>query len=218
MIKIAPSVMCMDLLALGAQIHQLDSMGVDMYHFDVMDGHYVPNHALCCDTLKAIRKVTKSTLDVHLMITNPDQYIEMYADAGADIISVHVETLNHPIRVLRKIRSLGKKACLAVNPATGIENFGYLMDYLDAVCIMTVDPGFAGQQMIPSVLGKISQLREKITQANKEIDIIVDGQVKELTAGDYVNAGANVLVLGNSGLFDHHVSEYLSLIEKYRAL
>lgn len=218
MIKISPSVMCIDMLNLKNELVSLDDAGVDLYHIDIMDGHYVPNYALNTYLMKDIARVSQTPMDVHLMVTNPDEYIETFAEAGAAIITPHIETLRHPIRTLKRIASLGKKAGLAVNPATDISNFQYLVEYLDLICVMTVDPGFAGQTLIPSTIGKIKALRSMITQSGKDIDIMVDGQVKEETAPTLVTAGANVLVLGSSGLFTYTPEEYKATVRMYQNL
>ncbi|NMD37551.1 MAG: ribulose-phosphate 3-epimerase [Christensenellaceae bacterium] len=216
--KISPSVMCIDMLDLKNQLAALDAAGVDLYHIDIMDGHYVPNFALSTYTMQDIARVSKTPMDVHLMVTNPDQYIEVFAKAGAEIITPHLETLIHPIRTLKLIRSLGKKAGIAINPATDIAPLKYMLDFLDMVCVMTVDPGFAGQTLIPSTIQKIANIRKMITDAGKDIDIMVDGQVKEETAPSLVAAGANVLVLGSSGLFKYEPKDYKKAIDHYKNL
>lgn len=216
--KISPSVMCIDMLDFEKQIKSLDAAGVDYYHIDIMDGHYVPNFALSTYTMQDIARVSKTPMDVHLMVTNPDQYIEVFAKAGAEIITPHIEALLHPIRTLKFIRSLGKKAGIAINPATDISSIEYMLDYLDMVCVMTVDPGFAGQTLIPSTVNKITALRKMFDAAGKQIDIMVDGQVKEETAPMLTAAGANVLVLGSSGLFKFKPSEYKEVVEKYKSM
>ena len=218
MIKISPSVMCIDMLDLKNQLTALDAAGIDLYHIDIMDGHYVPNFALSTYTMQDISKVSKTPMDVHLMVTNPDQYIEVFAKAGAEIITPHLETLVHPIRTLKLIRSLGKKAGIAINPATDIAPLRYMMDFLDMVCVMTVDPGFAGQTLIRSTIEKISEIRKMFNEAGKDIDIMVDGQVKEETAPKLVAAGANVLVLGSSGLFKFEPKDYKMAVDHYKSL
>ena len=216
--KISPSVMCIDMLDLENQLIALDAAGVDLYHIDIMDGHYVPNYALSTYTMQDIARVSKTPMDVHLMVTNPEPYIETFAQAGAAIITPHLETLVHPIRVLKQIRSLGKKAGIAINPATDIAPLAYMTDYLDMVCVMTVDPGFAGQTLIPATIQKIAAIRKLFTDAGKDIDIMVDGQVKEETAPTLVAAGANVLVLGSSGLFKFKPEEYKRTVDHYKNL
>lgn len=216
--KISPSVMCIDMLDLENQLTALDAAGIDLYHIDIMDGHYVPNYALSTYTMLDIARVSKTPMDVHLMVTNPEQYIEVFAKAGAAIITPHLETLVHPIRVLKQIRSLGVKAGIAVNPATDIASLAYMIDFLDLVCVMTVDPGFAGQTLIPSTIGKITDIRKMFEAAGKSIDIMVDGQVKEETAPTLVAAGANVLVLGSSGLFKYKPEEYQRVVEYYQKI
>lgn len=216
--KISPSVMCIDMLDLENQLTALDAAGIDLYHIDIMDGHYVPNYALSTYTMLDIARVSKTPMDVHLMVTNPEQYIEVFAKAGAAIITPHLETLVHPIRVLKQIRSLGVKAGIAVNPATDIASLAYMIDFIDLVCVMTVDPGFAGQTLIPSTIGKITDIRKMFEAAGKSIDIMVDGQVKEETAPTLVAAGANVLVLGSSGLFKYKPEEYQRVVEYYQKI
>lgn len=216
--KISPSVMCIDMLDLENQLTALDAAGIDLYHIDIMDGHYVPNYALSTYTMLDIARVSKTPMDVHLMVTNPEQYIDVFAKAGAAIITPHLETLVHPIRVLKQIRSLGVKAGIAVNPATDIASLAYMIDFIDLVCVMTVDPGFAGQTLIPSTIGKITDIRKMFEAAGKSIDIMVDGQVKEETAPTLVAAGANVLVLGSSGLFKYKPEEYQRVVEYYQKI
>lgn len=210
--------MCIDMLDLKNQLAALDAAGIDLYHIDIMDGHYVPNFALSTYTMQDIARVSKTPMDVHLMVTNPDQYIEVFAKAGAEIITPHLETLVHPIRTLKLIRSLGKKAGIAINPATDIAPLKYMIDFLDLVCVMTVDPGFAGQTLIPSTIQKITDIRNMFNAAGKDIDIMVDGQVKEETAPKLVAAGANVLVLGSSGLFKFEPKDYKKAVEHYKNL
>lgn len=214
--KISPSVMCIDMLDLENQLKYLDEAGVDLYHIDVMDGHYVPNFALSTYTMQDIARVSKTPMDVHLMVTNPTEYIETFAAAGAEIITLHIETLTHPVRALKQIRALGKKAGVAISPATDISCLEFILDFVDLVCVMTVDPGFAGQTLIPSTVAKITEIREMFKAAGKDVDIMVDGQVKEETAETLVRAGANVLVLGSSGLFKYAPSEYKSVIDHYK--
>jgi ribulose-phosphate 3-epimerase len=216
--KISPSVMCIDMLDFRNQLKALDEAGVDLYHIDIMDGHYVPNFALSTYTMQDIARASKTPMDVHLMVTNPDAYIDVFAEAGAAIIIPHLEALPHPIRTLKRIRSLGKQAGIALNPATDIAPLAYMTDFLDLVCVMTVDPGFAGQTLIPSTIGKITAVRRLFEAAGKEIDIMVDGQVKEETAPQLVAAGANVLVLGSSGLFKFKPEEYRQAVNHYKNL
>lgn len=217
--KVSPSVMCINTTELKQQIENLDKAGVDLYHIDIMDGHYVPNFCLNGYLMKDIASISNTPMDVHLMVTNPTDYIEYFSECGAKYITMHIETLVHPIRALKRVRELGKKAGLAINPATDISSLKYMLDYLDLVCVMTVDPGFAGQTLIPATIEKIKALRKMFTDAGKDIEIMVDGQVKETTAPELVKAGANVLVVGTSGLFNvYKPEEYKKAIEFYQNL
>ena len=217
--KVSPSVMCINTTELKEQIESLDKAGVDLYHIDIMDGHYVPNFCLNGYLMKDIASISNTPMDVHLMVTNPTDYIEYFSECGAEYITMHIETLVHPIRALKRVRELGKKAGLAINPATDISSLKYMLDYLDLVCVMTVDPGFAGQTLIPATIEKIKALRKMFTDAGKDIEIMVDGQVKETTAPELVKAGANVLVVGTSCLFNvYKPEEYKKAIEFYQNL
>jgi ribulose-phosphate 3-epimerase len=216
MIKISPSIMCANLLDLKNELQALDKGGADQFHVDIMDGHFVPNFCLNPSVITSIKQVSAIPVDVHLMVDNPDTHIKSFADAGADIIIPHLEVLMHPIRTLTNIRRLGKKAGVSVNPATDINTIPYLLDSLDVICVMTVDPGFAGQKMISGVLDKIVRLRKMLDSCDKKIDIMVDGQVMEDTAPLLVKAGANVLVMGSSGLFNHPRNEFAQVISRFK--
>ena len=217
--KVSPSVMCINTMELKEKIESLDKAGFDLYHMDIMDGHFVPNFCLNGYLMKDIAAISKTPMDVHLMVTNPTEYIEYFAECGADYITLHIEALMHPIRALKHIRSLGKKAGLAINPATDISQLTYMLDYIDLICVMTVDPGFAGQTLIPATIEKIRKIRTMFADAGKEVEIMVDGQVKESTAPELVKAGANILVLGTSGLFNAYTpEEYPKAIKFYQNL
>ena len=202
MIKIAPSILSADFSRLAEEIRTVELAGADLLHVDVMDGHFVPNITIGPLVVDAIKPKTKLPLDVHLMIENPDQYIESFIKAGADIVSVHAEATVHLHRTIHLIKSLGAKASVALNPATSIYGLEHILEDLDMVLLMTVNPGFGGQSFIPSVLPKIKQLREIIEKKNLSIDIQVDGGVNDSTVREVVDAGANVLVAG-SYVFNH---------------
>jgi ribulose-phosphate 3-epimerase len=195
-IKIAPSILGADLTKLGAEVREVETAGCDMIHVDVMDGHFVPNITWGPAMVRAVRSVTQLPLDVHLMVTHPDAYVEPFAEAGADIIGIHVEADHHAPRTLAKIRSLGKKACITLNPQTPPEAIEYLLDDVDQILVMSVNPGFGGQKFIPHILRKLEVLRERITRRGLPIDLEVDGAVDGKTAVSVVQAGANVLVAG----------------------
>ena len=200
-IKISASIMCADLLNLADQVRALEEGGVDYLHFDIMDGHFVPNFTFGPDILKAIDKISRLTKDVHLMIENPELYIQMFAKVGADILTVPVETCTHLHRTLSQIREKGVKAAVALNPATPLENIEYVLDDLDMVLIMTVNPGFAGQQFIPAMVKKVEKLSKMREERGLNIDIEVDGNINERTIKLLKTVGANVFVGGASSIF-----------------
>ena len=193
---IAPSILSADLGNLSSEILDIEAGGADYVHIDVMDGHFVPNITWGTPIVKAAKKITSLPLDVHLMIMNPAQYVESFAEAGADIIGIHIEIDNHAQRTLTQIRELGKKSCITLNPQTGIDSIEYLLDDLDQILIMSVNPGFGGQKFLPLVLPKVEALRERIQKRGLKIDIEIDGGISPTTAQSAVNAGANVLVAG----------------------
>jgi ribulose-phosphate 3-epimerase len=214
MIKIAPSILSADFSRLGEDIQAVDRAGADYIHVDVMDGHFVPNITIGPLVVAALRKVTDKPLDVHLMIENPDLYIAEFAKAGADIITVHQEAVPHLHRTVQLIKSLGKKAGVSLNPATPVETLDVILDELDLVLVMSVNPGFGGQSFIPSALDKISALRQRITQRGLATELEVDGGVKIDNIREVVAAGADVLVAG-SAVFntDDYAATILALRE-----
>ena len=199
--KVSPSVMCISTMELKEKIKALDEAKVDLYHIDIMDGHFVPNFCLNGYLMKDIASISQTPMDVHLMVTNPTDYIEYFASCGAEYITMHIETLEHPIRALKQVRSLGQKAGIAINPATDLGQLKYMLDF------------------IPATIDKIREIRKMFTDAGKDIEIMVDGQVKETTAPKLVEAGANVLVLGTSGLFNSYKpEEYPKAVQFYQNL
>jgi len=196
---IAPSILSADFTRLGDEIRLAESGGADWIHVDVMDGHFVPNITIGIPVVKSIRSVTKLPLDVHLMISDPDKYIEGFASAGSDYITVHAEAATHLQRTLAHIRSIGKKAGVALNPATPASVLEYVLDDIDLVLVMSVNPGFGGQKFIRAVVPKIAELRKMFAQAGRDdVRISVDGGINEATAREVTGAGADVLVAGSS--------------------
>ncbi len=196
MIKIAPSLLAADFAELKKEIAKISQ--ADMLHLDVMDGHFVPNLTFGPKIVSALRSHSDLIFDTHLMIKNPEQYLEDFAAAGSDIITFHVEATNHSHRLVQRIKGLGLKAGISINPATSLESLQYLLPELDLILLMSVNPGFGGQKFIPVMLDKIKQLREIINTADKQIDLAVDGGLKTANLTSVVEAGANVLVAGSA--------------------
>jgi ribulose-phosphate 3-epimerase len=213
-VLIAPSILSADFARLGEEVTALERAGADWAHVDVMDGRFVPNMTIGPLVVKALRPVTKLPLDVHLMIVEPERYVQDFAQAGADIITVHAEACTHLHRVLQQIRALGKKAGVSLNPHTPEDVLRYVLDLTDLVLIMSVNPGFGGQEFIPAVLPKIASVRAMIRASGKPIHLQVDGGVKPGIARQVVQAGADVLVAG-SAVFSG--GDYAGAIAKLRA-
>lgn len=196
--KIAPSLLSADFSRLDEQIKKVENAGADLIHLDIMDGMFVPNITMGPPVIKSLRKTTDLPFDVHLMIKEPERYIKDFADAGADIITVHQEASIHLHRTIQQIKSYGLKACVALNPATPIETIKHVLKDLDMVLVMTVNPGFGGQSLIESMEFKIKELKNLINQNNLNVDIQVDGGIKENNIKRVCNWGANVFVAGSA--------------------
>lgn len=197
MAKVLPSILSADFANLEKDIKEMESYGVDMFHIDVMDGHFVPNISLGFPVIESIRKISKSTFDVHLMIANPEKYVEQFCKIGADMISFHIEATNHADRLIQLIKENGKKAGIVLNPQTPIESIKYLLEKIDYVLIMTVNPGFGGQKFIDSMLEKISELDTIRENMGYEFLIQVDGGINIETAKLCTAIGVDLLVCGS---------------------
>jgi len=196
--KIAPSILSADFSRLGEEVRAVEKAGADLIHIDVMDGHFVPNITIGPLVVQAVRKVTALPLDVHLMISNPDQYIEDFSRAGSDIITVHVEACIHLNRTINLIKKQAVKAGVVLNPATPLSAMDYVLEEVDMVLLMSVNPGFGGQFFIPSVAHKITRLREIIDVRNLPVEIEVDGGINFDTAKMVAKAGADIFVAGSA--------------------
>jgi len=214
MIKIAPSILASDFSKLGEEITRVEKAGADMIHIDVMDGHFVPNISIGPPVVKCLRKVTRLPFDVHLMIENADKYLDSFIDAGADIISVHIENNPHLHRTLQHIRQRNVRAAVVLNPATPLNTLDMALPFADMVLLMTVNPGFGGQEYIEEMTEKIRELRKMSDQRGLKLDIEVDGGIDTDNVYRVTQAGANVLVAGTTVFKAPDAAEVISMLRK----
>lgn len=198
MVKIAPSILSADFAFLYDEIKKIEEAGADWIHIDVMDGHFVPNISIGVPVVESLKGRTSLPLDVHLMISNPEKYIDSFVKAGADVLCVHAEACIHLHRVIQMIKGMGAAAGVALNPATPLSVLNYVLTDLDMVLIMSVNPGFGGQEFIPSCLNKIKELKEWVNRERLPVMIQVDGGINTDTAPDVIRAGADILVAGSA--------------------
>jgi ribulose-phosphate 3-epimerase len=217
MIGLVPSILSADFTRLGEQVREAEAAGAARIQIDVMDGHFVPNITMGPLVVEAVRRCTKLPLEAHLMITNPQQYIEDFAKAGADVIIVHQEVSPHLHRIIQQIKQAGKMAAVALTPSTPVFLLEDILSLLDMILIMTVNPGFGGQDFIPETLPKIRRLRQVITERALQCDIEVDGGIHEATVRSVVEAGANLLVAG-SAVYNQHESVAQAMERLRRAI
>ena len=218
MLELSPSLLSADFTNLKSDIEVLDKNGVKYLHLDVMDGMFVPNISFGPMIIKQLRPLTNMVFDVHLMIEDPDRYVQSFKDAGADILTVHYEACKHLHRTISYIKSLGMKAGVSLNPATNIDVLDYVLEDLDLVLIMSVNPGFGGQSFIPSALDKIKNLKEKIKERNLNVIVEVDGGVKTTNVKDIIEAGADLIVSGSDVFADkeNRIKAYNDIFNNYK--
>jgi ribulose-phosphate 3-epimerase len=212
--KIAPSILSADFTRLGEEIKAVEQGGADYIHIDVMDGHFVPNITIGPMIVKAVKRVTELPLDVHLMISHPDAYIQNFAEAGASIITVHAETVDHLHRTIQLIRDKGVKPSVALNPATPLGVLEYVLDELNMVLLMSVNPGFEAQKFIPGVIPKIKKLREMVSNLGLDLEIEVDGGIDPENIGRVSSAGADVFVAGSAIYYSKDYAKTIRLMRE----
>jgi ribulose-phosphate 3-epimerase len=214
MVKIAPSILSADFSKLGEEIIAAEKAGADLVHVDVMDGHFVPNITIGPPVVKSIKKIASLPLDVHLMIEDPDKYINDFAQSGSDIITVHAEASVHLHRTIQNIKECGIKAAVSINPATPLSHIEVILPYVDMVLIMSVNPGFGGQKFIPEVLAKIKMLKDMIKKQKLNVDIEVDGGINIDNVAEVSGAGADILVMGNAFYNSKDYSETVRIVRE----
>ncbi len=214
MVKIAPSILSADFARLGEDVTAAEKAGADLIHVDVMDGHFVPNITIGPLVVKAVKKIAKLPLDVHLMIENPDDYVKEFAESGSDMVTVHAEATVHLHRTIQNIRECGVKAGVSVNPATPLSLIEIVLPYVDMVLIMSVNPGFGGQKFIPEALPKIRQLKKMIDERKLNVEIEVDGGVNTDNVADVVSAGADIVVMGSAFYNSKDYAETVKTVRK----
>lgn len=214
MIKLAPSILSADFARLLEDVKKVEQAGCEYLHIDVMDGHFVPNITLGPAIVKSLRKDVNMVFDTHLMIENPDNYIKDFVDAGSDIIVVHAEACNHLHRTIQNIKSYNIKAGVALNPATPIETIKHVLEDVDMVLIMTVNPGFGGQSFIKGMIEKIEELKKLIDEKKLKVDIQVDGGIKPDNIDKVVKAGANIIVAGSAIFNSDNICETVKIMRE----
>lgn len=213
--KLAPSILAADFSILGEQIKKVESAGAEYLHIDVMDGSFVPSISFGLPLISSIRKSTGLTFDVHLMVTEPERFVDQFADAGANILTVHQEACTHLNRTLKHIKERGVKTGVALNPATDISTLKYVLNYVDMILVMSVNPGFGGQEFIPETLEKLKDVKNMVKASGRDIDIEVDGGITLKNVDTILRAGANVIVSGSSvfrGNITDNVKNFLEIL------
>ena len=218
MIRVAPSLMCANALYLRKDIEDLDRAGVDLFHVDIMDGHFTRNLAMNLDMVRQIKTITRTPIDVHLMVDNPESYVVLLQELQVEYVSFHIEATNQPLRLIQRLKAAGLKAGIALNPGTEVETLSVLADNLDYVLVMAVEPGFTGQKFIAGALEKISALKRLVDERNLSLLIEVDGGISLETGRRCIERGASILVAGTSSIFNRGADLYSACVEFRRQI